>query len=176
MKKLSKRWISLFLSLLMFCTSIPVYAEDVQTAMVVFEPMEHGTITVDGEDVTGQEREVSIGDTVSYQVTAEDGYVVDYVTTAYEDGSSKQETVGYQEYSNTVVVSQDMDITAVITEVETQTEEKPAVSEGSTEGSSGEVSGEVSKETEESSGEVSKETEESSESSSESGTGKLWAY
>ena len=41
MKKLSKRWISLFLSLLMFCTSIPVYAEDVQTAMVVFEPMEH---------------------------------------------------------------------------------------------------------------------------------------
>ena len=58
MKKLSKRWISLFLSLLMFCTSIPVYAEDVQTAMVVFEPMEHGTITVDGEDVTGQEREI----------------------------------------------------------------------------------------------------------------------
>ena len=81
MKKLSKRWISLFLSLLMFCTSIPVYAEDVQTAMVVFEPMEHGTITVDGEDVTGQEREVSIGDTVSYQVTAEDEYVIDCVTT-----------------------------------------------------------------------------------------------
>ena len=174
MKKLSKRWISLFLSLLMFCTSIPVYAEDVQTAMVVFEPMEHGTITVDGEDVTGQEREVSIGDTVSYQVTAEDGYVVDCVTTTYEDGTSNKETVGYQEYSNTVAVSQDMDITVGTAKVEPQ--EKSAVSEGSTEGSSGEVSGEVSKETEESSGEVSKETEESSEPSAENGTGKLWAF
>lgn len=170
MKKLSKRWISLFLSLLMFCTSIPVYAEDVQTAMVVFEPMEHGTITVDGEDVTGQEREVSIGDTVSYQITAEDGYVIDCVTTTYEDGTSNKEAVGYQEYSNTVAVSQDMDITVGTAKVEPQ--EKTAVSEGSTE----ESSEEVSKETEESSGEVSMETEESSESSTESSTGKLWAY
>lgn len=76
MKKFSNRCISLILSLLMLCTSIPiytfpVYAKETENAVLKILEVEHGTVTVNSEDVTGKSITVAVGDSVTYQVSAE---------------------------------------------------------------------------------------------------------
>ena len=119
MKKFSNRCISLILSLLMLCTSIPiytfpVYAKETENAVLKILEVEHGTVTVNSEDVTGKSITVAVGDSVTYQVSAESGYTIDYVTTSYEDGASKKVPVSKSEYSNTVIVGQPTNIAVSI--------------------------------------------------------------
>ena len=119
MKKFSNRCISLILSLLMLCTSIPayafpVYAEETENAVLKILEVEHGTVTVDNEDVTGKTITVAVGDSVTYQIAAESGYTIDYVTTSYDDGTSKKVPVSKSEYSNTVIVDQPTNIAVSI--------------------------------------------------------------
>lgn len=118
MKELIRRWVSLFLSLLLFASSMPVYASELpvvtQTATVTFTPLEHGTITVDGESIGS--KTVSVGETISYEIQAEDGYVIDSVTTSYADGTETRSEGGNAVYSNTVVVNQSATVTAAVKE------------------------------------------------------------